>query len=283
MLLQTMTEREKIEALKPFREKMIEYSYKWMQNKKNRKAFFKCRKYPYCFSEKMDLTYCGLGKWTLLLMCEKKEYQKRGILTMFAYQKFTTEHTDKETNAGTGIYLYRGSDDGSYGLDEYSPHYFNRIRERCDFYTFGKQQPNFDTLIKRVICDQQVEDVWNKNAFKTTSINVTEDMFADFKIEKIEDTDRRKGFKNLSVYQKHGISLGLESINTPYRLFLTYVPNDSLRKEQIIRKDSIRNNKFKSVIFFEDKVIPIKEHKYDIKEDIQKILKQQNALMEHQI
>ena len=235
MILQTMNDKEKYDSLKSFLPIMKKYGETWISNRKNRKSFLRVKKYPSSFSSEMDLTNYGLGKWTLVVMCESKEYKIRGIVTLFAYQKFTTQHTKKETNAGTGIYVFSGYDSGGYAFDEISPHYINRIMERCDFYSCGKKQPNFDTLIIRILNDLQVEQ---NNAIIYSSVDLKLGEFSDFVVKKTEDTDRQDGYKNLVVYHEHGLSLGLESIDTNYRIFLTYVPNNMLTEEQIKQKNT---------------------------------------------
>ena len=225
-----MTPEEKVKQMEKLLPFIKEIGFKWIE-RNFLKTIVKTKYFPTCYTRELDLSSHGMGKWTMVYVAESKSNVRKGIVAIRAYQKFYVSHSKNPSNNGVGIYECLPDDYGHVECVEYSPHYFNRIRERM-IEPKGIVQPSFDDLVKRVICDHfyRIDDIVTGGSYE-----MNDNGFYDWVPNDLYD--RKDGFKNLVGYHEDGLTLGV--FTRGYKSFLTYVPNSMLYQKQIDKK-SIR-------------------------------------------
>ena len=226
MILQTMTPEEKYSQMRT----IDNYIRNMPFNKRVRiyKILSKAKNFPYFYTKDEEIP--GMGVWTIMCEAESKSNIRKGVICVSAFQKYFISHAKESINNGAGIYSYQGSDDGEFRCFDFTPHYFNRFRERY-VEPKGIKRPNFLELVKMVFRVHHISmDTWNNGYY------LRKDEEGKYYIAKDDSGIKKKGYGNLITYHRDGISLGVHSCNKGYVNFTTFVSNDLLKKEQEERK-----------------------------------------------
>jgi len=220
-----MTFDEKLREIKKCYKPMLKFVQSWTV--KHNKQFAKTKKFPTCYTHELDLTRIGVGKWVVIFTAENKSNVRKGIVAARMYQTYHVTHSKNPNNNGIGIYMLNCDDYGHVSGMEFTPHYFNRFRERF-IEQKGIVQPSFPDLVKRLACEHYyTQDVTMKGYRFCLDENGKYGMVEDHSI------DRQEGYDNLASYHKDGISLGVSGADRGYFLYLTYVPSNMLYSEQV--------------------------------------------------
>lgn len=228
MILPTMTPEEKVRQAEKLNPAIRALGQLWMN--KYWKKLVRTKVFPSFYTSDIDLSVIGMGKWVLVVEAESKSMIKKRIASLFAYQVYHVSRSNDASNIGAGIYRFSSDDDGEVRLEEYTPHYFNRIRERL-IAPKGIEQPSFHQLVKIVF-----KETLHSSDMTTGAWKYVPDVNGKYKIVEDKELIRSKGYSNLCSYHKSGISLGLSAANRRYFLNTTYIPNDMLYDNQLETK-----------------------------------------------
>ena len=253
MILPNMTFEEKFREIKSCYRPMIEFAQPWIL--KNNKQFLRTKTFPSCYTHELDLTSQGLGKWTLLFTIESRSLLRKNIVSIQMYQTYHVTHSKNPNNNGVGIYVLQSDDYSHVSCSKYTPHYFNRFRERF-IEPKGITQPSFTDLVRRMAC----EHCWSCDmTIKGFRFKLDEN--GKYGLVEDHSDDRKEGYDNLVSYHKDGISLGVSGANRDYFLYMTYVPNSMLYPDQI--KQQTENLKRARQDEFESRFNPFRKYKVD--------------------
>ena len=225
MLLPTMTPEEKVGEMHKVLPHLYQHAGTWIR--RNMQMFVRTKKFPACYASDFDLTPAGLGRWTMTAVAESKSNVRKGVATFRAYQTYHVSHAKNPLNNGTGIYELVANDDGDVSCHEFTPHYFNRFRERY-ISPKGIVQPSFSELVRRMECDH-----WSSMDQTIKGFRYKRDGTGMYALVEDHEIDRQEGFDNLVTYHRDGISMGVSGAGRLYFLFLTYVPNGLLYPDQV--------------------------------------------------
>ena len=220
-----MIPEEKVAEMHKLYPYLCVYAKKWLQIYV--RTFMRTKQFPSCYLSDIDLTSFGFGKWTLVAIAESKSNIRKGIATFRAFQTFHVSHAKNPLNNGTGIYELVADDYGNIRCHEFTPHYFNRLRER-HIAPKGIVQPTFSELVRRMICEQ-----WSSMDQTIKGFRYKQDESGRYALVEDHDIDRKDGFDNLVSYHRDGLSMGVSGANRNYFLFLTYVSNELLYPNQV--------------------------------------------------
>ena len=220
-----MTPEEKIRQMRNILPVIITHANKWLHN--NIHSFLHVKRFPSCFLVDADCSPEGMGKWVLEIIVESKSNLRKHIVTVRAYQTYHVTHSKEQSNNGIGIYELVADDTSDISCHEYTPHYFNRLRERM-IEPKGISQPSFKELVRRMTCDH-----WSSMDETIKGFCFRKDETGRYALIEDHSDDRKENSDNLVSYHPDGISLGVSAAKRKYLLFLTYVPNDMLYPEQI--------------------------------------------------
>ncbi len=220
-----MTPEEKVGEMHKVLPHLYKHANVWLH--RNMQRFIRTKVFPACYTSDFDLTQEGLGKWTLATIAESKSNMRKGVATFRCYQTYHVSHAKNPLNNGTGIYELVANDMGDVSCHEFTPHYFNRLRERL-IAPKGIDQPPFSELVRRMECEH-----WSSMDATIKGFRYKKDETGKYALVEDHDIDRQPGFDNLVTYHRDGISMGVSGVRRLYFLFLTYVSNNLLYPDQV--------------------------------------------------
>lgn len=225
MILPSMTPEEKVKQMQNLFPYIHVHADEWLRCYNH--TFFRTKRFPACYSSEVDFSEVGMGKWTMHVIAESKSNLKKGVATIRMYQTYYVTHAKEQSNNGTGIYELVANDDMDVSCHEYTPHYFNRLRQRM-IAPRGIVQPSFPELVRRMTCDH-----WSSMDETITGFRYKKDETGKYALVEDHNDDRQEGYDNLVSYHPDGISLGVSAARRRYFLYLSYVSNDLLYPGQV--------------------------------------------------
>lgn len=226
MILPTMTPEEKVRQASRLELDIRFAARSWVEH--NQRLLKMRKNFPYVHVIKRD--FKDMGTWNILLSFKEKPNFKKGVLfASNAFQKFYVTKAAKPENLGAGVYFIGGAQI-RHGIPgngttfyEFTPHFFNRYRER--FLAVNNMDGmSFNDLFMHVYNDINI------------GISPDPDMVSgeefNSKFSKAINVPRVAGYDNLVLFIRHGMCLGFSSPKDDYLCYLTYVGRDDFFRWQ---------------------------------------------------
>lgn len=221
MIVVTMTPEEKVKQMKKLLPMLKEIVPPVLE--RNIKKLLRVKVFPSFLTKEVDIE--GMGHWTLVIEAETRSAIKKGIVAIFAYQKFFIHKAKNPLNNGTGIYVFNSDDQNNVTCYEYSPHFFNRLRERY-VEPKGITQPPFPDLVKMLLkMTSSAMDISVKGLKPVRDSG-------GYKWVRDEEHGHYKGKDDLITVTREGILYGTSEADRRYFGFTTYIGVDDFREDQ---------------------------------------------------
>ena len=214
-----MTPKEKEKEAKLLFDILRRVGDNWIDN--NHRLLKKRKTFP--FSQQINKKFVNFGEWNITLTFNSRPKMKRGVtFYLNAWQKFFINRSNKVENIGAGVYLIGGSPGGGVGFSEFTPHFFNRFKERY----FQRHNITADFLT-------MVEELKNSISLslKCNSSKLIERYNPCNKKSSLVDIPHYEGYENFCIFIPQGLCLGIEK-NDNYYCFLTFIGKEELFKNQ---------------------------------------------------
>lgn len=224
MILPTMTPEEKVRQASRLELDIRLAARSWVSH--NQRMLKMRQSYPYVHVIKRDFKEMGI--WNIILTFQEKPNFRKGFLfSSNAYQKFYVTKGSKAENIGAGVYFIGGSQpcNGMPGngttFYEFTPHFFNRYRQRY-LAVNDLEDLGFNDLFLKVYNDINI-------GISPAPDNLDGDDYGD-KWREAFNISRIEGYDNLVMFIRHGLCLGFSTHRGDYQCFLTYIgSNDFFR------------------------------------------------------
>lgn len=219
MILNNMTPKEKIAQAEKLFGIIDRISDKWVED--NLHSLKKRKLYP--FTQHIKRNFAEFGEWNLSMQFKSRPNIRRGIeYSIHSWQRYFVNRSDKVENIGAGLYFVGETTKGGVGFNEFTPHFFNRFKER--YFQRQNKQDDFNTVVEELMKGME-------HALICNSPKILEKKLPHSKKTKVVNIPHYEGYDNFAAFIPQGLCLGIQRRNE-YYCFLTFIGEEELFDNQ---------------------------------------------------
>ena len=219
MILNNMTPKEKIAQAEKLFGIIDRISDKWVED--NLHSLKKRKIYP--FTQHIKRNFAEFGEWNLSMQFKSRPNIRRGVeYSIHSWQRYFVNRSDKVENIGAGLYFVGETAKGGVGFNEFTPHFFNRFKER--YFQRLNKQCDFGTIVEELMKGME-------HALICNSPKILEKKLPHSKKTKVVNIPHYEGYDNFAAFIPQGLCLGIHKSDY-YYCFLTFVGEDELFENQ---------------------------------------------------